>query len=267
MDEVPENTPETAGSPRPASLLQPVDEQARALARRLLREARHGALAVVGPSGHPAASRVLLATDFCGNPVILISNLTAHAAALAADPRCSILVGEIGKGDPLAHARLSLTATAAPIDADASERPALRERFLSRHPKAALYADFADFHFVRLQPLGAALNGGFGRAYELGPTDFVDAPAAGMEAAGIRARDHMNADHADAVDQIANRVGEAGAGWRIVTIDGSGFEIGRGDRLRHVAFTLDPAGSGGFRQAFVALLAAARTPEGGAVAS
>ncbi|WP_343033883.1 HugZ family protein [Aurantimonas aggregata] len=244
------------------SLLQPVADTVRALGRRLLREARHGALAVIGPTGHPAASRVLVATDACGNPMILISDLSAHAAALAADLRCSLLVGDVGKGDPLAHPRLSLSATATPINAAAPERPAMRERFLSRHPKAALYADFADFRFVRLEPVDAALNGGFGRAYALEPTDLIDEPVAGLEEAGIRARDHMNADHGDAVDQIARRHGEPHDGWRIVTVDRSGFEIGRGDRLRHVAFALDPAGPGGFRRAFVALLAEASEAKG-----
>lgn len=247
-------TPST-GPASTRSLLQPVDDEVRALARRLLRASRHGALAVIGPSGHPAASRVLVATDHGGNPVILVSDLSAHAAALAADPRCSLLVGEPGKGDPLAHPRLSLSAHAAAIPADAPERQTLRERFLARHPKAALYADFADFRFMRLEPVNAALNGGFGRAYALRPADFIDEPVAGLEAAGIRARDHMNDDHADAVDQIAQREGEPDGGWRIVTVDRSGFEIGRGDRLRRVGFTIDPAGEGGFRKAFVALMA------------
>lgn len=263
MDDRPDDAPASAGSPGPASLRQPVDDQVRALAKRLLREARYGALAVIGPAGHPAASRVLVATDWYGNPVTLISGLSAHAAALTAEPRCSLLVGDVGKGDPLAHPRLSLAATASTIPIEEPERPALRERFLSRHPKAALYADFADFRFVRLQPIGAALNGGFGRAYELVPGDFIDEPVTGLKAAGGRARDHMNADHADAVDQIAHRQGEREAGWRIVTIDRSGFEIGRGDRLRHVSFTLDPAGSGGFRQSFATLLAEAPAPDDG----
>ena len=259
MDDEPEES--STGPAGTGSLLQHVDDETRVLARRLLRESRHGALAVIGPSGHPAASRVLVATDHGGNPVILVSDLSAHAKALVADPRCSLLVGEPGKGDPLAHPRLSLSAKAAPISCDAPEHPTVKERFLSRHPKAALYADFADFRFVRLQPVGASLNGGFGRAYALRPSDFIDEAVAGLEAAGIRARDHMNEDHADAVDQIAQRNGERDGGWRIVTVDRSGFEIGRGDRLRRVVFTIDPAGEGGFQRAFVALLAGAATDE------
>ena len=48
----------------------------------------------------------------------------------------------------------------------------MREGWLARHPKARLYVDFADFAFVRLRPEGAHLNGGFGRAYRLEPSDL-----------------------------------------------------------------------------------------------
>jgi putative heme iron utilization protein len=43
----------------------------------------------------------------------------------------------------------------------------LKTLYLARHPKAQLYADFPDFIFIRLKPLGASLNGGFGKAFRL----------------------------------------------------------------------------------------------------
>ena len=151
---------------------------------------------------------------------------------------------------------MTLFANAVIVAPDAPERPALRERFLARHPKAALYADFGDFRFVRLEPTGASLNGGFGRAYELGPGDLVEAPAPDLEATATRARNHMNDDHADAVDAIAAGGGLDGAGWRIVTCDRRGFEIARGDALRRIEFAADATGDGGYRSAFVELVKA-----------
>ena len=59
-------------------------------------------------TGAPLASRVGVATDIDGAPLILVSMLSAHTPAILADPRCSLLVGEPGKGDPLAHPRLTL---------------------------------------------------------------------------------------------------------------------------------------------------------------
>ena len=238
-------------------LTQPVDAAAKRLARGLLRSAREAALAVLRPGdGYPAASRVLVATDFAGRPILLLSGLSLHARALGVDRRCSILVGSSGKGDPLAHPRMTLFADAHRIGPDDPEREALRERMLARHPKAELYVDFPDFFFVRLEPIGASLNGGFAKAFELRPDDLVDAAAPELQASATRARDHMNADHAGSIDEIAKMNGFDGAGWRIATMDSWGFEIARGDIIQRIEFSqpADPL-AGGYRSALVALVA------------
>ncbi len=84
------------------SVYQEPNAEAIALARRLLRSARFGSLAVLEPDdgGFPHASRVALGMDIDGVPVTLVSGLAAHTRALHHDPRCSLLVGEVGKGDP-----------------------------------------------------------------------------------------------------------------------------------------------------------------------
>lgn len=152
----------------------PADDAARALARRLLAEARHGALAFADPeSGAPGISRVALGLDAAGVPVSLMSSLTQHEPALRARPDAALMVGEVGaKGDPLTHPRLMLTVRAAFVAADDPDRPALRDLWLRDHPKSTLYVDFADFHFVRLVPVSALLNGGFGRAHRLDAADL-----------------------------------------------------------------------------------------------
>ncbi|MBO0664010.1 DUF2470 domain-containing protein [Jiella sp. MQZ9-1] len=243
-----------ADGPKPPSLLQPVDDDARRLARRLIRTARDGALGVLRPfDGMPAVSRALVATDFAGQPIILVSGLSLHAKALAADPRCSVLVGDSGKGDPLAHPRMTIFAAASPLSREDPATAPIRARFLARHPKAELYVDFPDFRFLALAPTGASLNGGFAKAFELQPDDLVDTVDANLPALALRARDHMNADHGDAVDLMAAMAGESGAGWRIATVDRHGFEVARGSRLIRIEFALDPADVG-YRDAFVALL-------------
>ncbi|MCC6007305.1 MAG: HugZ family protein [Rhodobacteraceae bacterium] len=159
---------------KPASPIRPTDDEARALARALIDTARFAALAVLEPgSGLPAVTRVALATDEDGLPVSLISELSAHTRALMADPRCALLLGEPGgRGDPLTHPRLSLSCEADFVARDAPRRAALRSRYLRLRPKARLYADFADFHLVRFRPLRAALNGGFGRAWDMTADDL-----------------------------------------------------------------------------------------------
>lgn len=169
--------------PDAASPIRPTDAEARALARRLIDEARHAALAVRQPaSGLPGISRIALGTDAEGVPVTLISSLSQHTAALRADPRAAILVGEpASRGDPLTHPRLSLDVAAEFVPHDAPDHAALRARWLTLQPKARLYVDFADFGFVRLVPRGAALNGGFGRAYVLTPADLAPGRASGTD--------------------------------------------------------------------------------------
>lgn len=154
--------------------IRPTDDEARALARRLIREARFGALAVTDPeSGGPSVTRVAIGTDRGGAPVTLISSLSAHWQALKAAPRCALLLGEPGpKGDPLTHPRLTVHCTAEFLDRKSAAHAELRAHYLETHPKSKLYIDFADFAFVRFTALDARLNGGFGKAFRLTANDL-----------------------------------------------------------------------------------------------
>lgn len=160
--------------PAPIDPIRPTDDEARDLTRSLLEGARFAALAVIAPeSGAPFVSRVALGLAPDGTPVTLVSTLSQHTRALMADPRAALLVGEPGpKGDPLTHPRLTLQARAEFVARDAPAHAAIRAKYLAEHPKSKLYADFGDFSFVLLHPTGAALNGGFGKAYQLTPTDL-----------------------------------------------------------------------------------------------
>ncbi|MGZ9724433.1 HugZ family pyridoxamine 5'-phosphate oxidase [Rhizobium miluonense] len=156
------------------SVIRETDEDARNQARNLMHTAAHAALAVIDPeTGFPSVSRVLTAMDTDGAPVILVSGLSSHTKALVKDPRASALFGEPGKGDPLAHPRLTVRCSAERVDRQGDAHARTRELFLERHPKSKLYIDFPDFCFFRLVPLDASLNGGFGRAYILSAEDLV----------------------------------------------------------------------------------------------
>jgi putative heme iron utilization protein len=155
--------------------VQPADEAACAQARNLLAGARFGALAFTdAETGSPGISRIALGLDAAGGPVTLISSLSAHHAALRQSPLAALLVGEPGpKGDPLTHPRLMIRVEARFVDRAGADHAALRDGWLATHPKAKLYVDFGDFGFVRLVPLSAFLNGGFGRAVRLAPDDLT----------------------------------------------------------------------------------------------
>ncbi len=83
------------------SPIRPTTPEAIQLAKTLMRTSRYGALAVLDSStDRPLASRVAVATDVDGTPIILVSGLAAHTPGLIAHPACSLLLGEVGKGDP-----------------------------------------------------------------------------------------------------------------------------------------------------------------------
>ncbi|QKV17065.1 HugZ family protein [Oricola thermophila] len=228
------------GPDKQQKLVRETDEEAIRLARTLVATARHGALAVMmpGEKGIPGASRVALATDFDGTPVILVSSLAWHTRAIVEAPDCSLLVGEVGKGDPLAHPRISLFLRARPVERGTADHDRIRRRYLARHPKAALYADFGDFAFFRLTISRASMNGGFGKAYELTAEDLAPrgdiAGIAGIEESAIN---HMNEDHGEAIDLYARVFAKADAGrWKLATLDAEGMELVDGDRIARIWF-------------------------------
>src|SRR5215470_4295449 len=163
---MPDRLPETA---RPPDDFNPI-----AVAKELLRATRSGALATIDRNtGHPFSSLVNIATDADGSPLILVSRLSTHTANIEVDPRASVLLASTGKGDPLAHPRLTVLGTFAHIERNTPDGARVQRRFLSRHPKSSLYAGFGDFSFWRLHVASAHLNGGFARAADLKAGDIV----------------------------------------------------------------------------------------------
>ncbi len=132
------------------------------VAKELLRTTRAGALATNDPqSGFPLATLVNVATDIDGSPLLLLSGLSLHTRNLVADGRASLLLAPAGKGDPLAHPRLTVVGRASVTKDERATR-----RFLSKHPKSRLYVELPDFNFWHLAISGVHLNGGFARAAE-----------------------------------------------------------------------------------------------------
>src|SRR5262245_59159803 len=232
------------------------------LAKILLRARRAGTLGTLDRNtGHPFASLVNVATDVDGAPVILTSRLSTHTANLEQDGRASILLAAAGKGDPLAHPRLTVLGTFARIDKESAEAARLRRRYLARHPKSELYADFADFSFWRMQAASAHLNGGFARAADLTAQDLLTDLSGADEliAAEEGAVAHMNADHADATVLYATKLLKEDEGpWRISGLDPDGADLSAGDRTARLAFPQRVTTAAGLRQVLVELAKKAR---------
>ncbi len=207
-------------------------------AKLLLRTVRAGALATLAQDGSPFTSLANVATMPDGSPILLMSRLAAHTRQLERDQRLSLLLCQGGEGDPLSHPRLTLTGSAERADATDC-RTALRARFLARHPKSALYADFADFSFWRVVIDLAHLNGGFGRTGNFkGATISTSiAGADALIAAEADALSHMNEHHADALSLYATAfAGKSGGEWRASGIDPDGIDLILGDETARAPF-------------------------------
>jgi heme iron utilization protein len=227
------------------------------LARHLLRTVRAGALATLdADSGFPFASLVTVATAPDGSPLLLMSRLAAHTGNLDRDARASILLAQGGKGDPLAHPRLTVTGRIA-----RTEEPRARARFLARHPKAKLYAGFGDFAFWRMDLTGAHLNGGFARATTLSSAEMRTDLSGADDLLAIEesAVAHMNEDHREALALYATRLaGAPAAEWRATGLDPEGIDLGAGDLAARAAFDRRVVDGAGLRKVLIEMAQRAR---------
>ncbi len=153
--------------------IRQTDDEAITLAGNLLEKNRYGALAVLEPeTSIPLVSRIAVASTAETGVFFLASDLSSHSKCLAANPVCSLMLGEPGKGDGLAHPRITLIGRASRLVNGHQQCALLRETFVTLHPKSKLYIDFSDFGFYPFLVERAQLNGGFGKAYQLEAEDL-----------------------------------------------------------------------------------------------
>ena len=238
--------------------------QVGAAARRMVRSRGHAALGT-SLAGRPYVSLVATACDMDASPLLLLSDLAQHTKNLAAGPSVSLLFEDVaGHPDPLAGPRLTLLGRA-----ERRDGPRALARFTARHPSAASYAGFADFHLYRVQIERGHLVAGFGRISWVEAAELrFSADARPLADAEPEILEHMNRDHAEAIELYANRIiGRQGAGWRMTGIDPEGIDLrrsmeagGETARLDFEAPVLTPAAA---RLALAGLAQRARAIPGG----
>jgi len=153
--------------------IRETNDEAITLARKLIVETRYVAIGVKEiETDIPLVSRIAVAYSKESGLFFCASDLSVHSKCLLKVSACSLLLGEPGKGDGLAYPRITIIGEAKRLPNNTDKRPLLRETFLSIHPKAELYIDFADFGFYPIVIERAQLNGGFGKAFHLGKSDL-----------------------------------------------------------------------------------------------
>ncbi len=218
------------------------------ICRRLIRSAGAATLATAERThdGRPYASLVETACGQDAHPVLLLSDLADHTRNIAEDDRVSLLFDGTAPGpDRLAGARVTVQGRAHRL-ADGPRKDCLAGRYLARHSGAAAYANFGDFNFYEVTPERAHLIGGFGEIHWL-PADAFLYDTDGAEAlanAEPEILDHMNTDHADAIQLYAALAQSTETDWRLCGIDPEGIDLTRAGRFLRIAFekpVLDPS--------------------------
>jgi putative heme iron utilization protein len=234
------------------------------LATVMAAPARAGDDGPAWPAGAPYASLVAPAPDMAGIPLLLLSDLAQHSRNLAADPRASLLVaGTAGCEVPLAGPRVTLFGRLCLDDG-----PEPRARYLRWQPQAARYAQLSDFRLYRLVPTGAHLVAGFGQVRWLPAAalqrDLADAGALLRREPDIVA--HMNADHLDALADIAGALTggprPADGAWTLAGVDPEGADLARGPERCRLSFADRVADPDGCRRELVRATRQARKRTG-----
>lgn len=235
----------------------PAKDSPAHVARRVIREALRASLGTLmrDAAGAPYVSLVLVATDHDGAPILLLSDLADHTRNLARESRASLLLDGTGeREDPLTGERVTLQGRL-----QRSEEPRHRARFLARHPSAAMYAGFKDFAFYRMEVERAHLVAGFGRIHWLDGAEVLIARQPALVEAEPGIVEHMNDDHADALQLCARQLlGHAGEAWRMVGIDPEGCDLRLGSRAARLVFGRGVTDAATARAELVVLVGQAR---------
>ena len=212
----------------------PINRSASAyIARRLARVSVKAYLCTIGAdnqaqiSGWPAASLITTATTWDGSPILLLSELAHHTQNITADERASILFdGSGGFSNPQQGPR---TAFVGRLKKTRDKR--LHSRFLARHPAAAMYAGFGDFHFYRMRVERVHWVGGFSAAQWIPSRHALLAATDCKRIADMEANvlECMNSDHANTVANFGTQLlGKRGKHWRMIGIDPEGCDLACG---------------------------------------
>ena len=239
--------------------MQPAaDFDPKAAAKKLIREARSGALAtLMAGAGDPYCSLVNVATATDGSLLLLISKLAIHTKNILADPRVSVMLDERKEGDPLQGARVMLLGRA-----EKTASAEARRRYLSYQPEAEMFVSFADFAFYEVKLRAAHLVAGFGRIVDLAPSDVLISleGAETLMAAETDVIEHMNTDHAEACRLYATKLlGAPDGDWHCVGCDPEGLDLQNGRTGLRLPFSQRVTTPGVLRAVLKTLAEQART--------
>mmetsp|Transcript_45615 Transcript_45615/g.134925 ORF Transcript_45615/g.134925 Transcript_45615/m.134925 type:complete len:277 (-) Transcript_45615:264-1094(-) len=146
--------------------------------------------------GYPSGSLVGFATDEKGLPVFCFSAMSGHTKDLAKAGKAALCVTAKGF-EGAADGRVTLIGDVKRCSKEEVEADGLKELYRAKHPNA-FWVDFGDFTWYRMTELKAVnFVGGFARAGNPSPADYMDASVDPIQAFAAPVMGHMNADHSE----------------------------------------------------------------------
>ena len=233
-------------------------ESPESRSRALIRACDRAVLSTAMPDeGWPYGSLVMTSCDHAARPLLLISDLAEHTKNLGFDARASLLFdGTVGMASPLSGARVTVMGRLTP-----TEDAALIGRYVARHPEAEMYLGFTDFGLFEMTVERAHTVAGFGLIDWIDAQDLLFDTQAYSDLSSAEADivNHMNEDHADAVQLYATKLlGLEGGGWKMTGLDPEGADLRDGGRIGRLTFENPVGNAEAARAILVRLVNAAR---------
>ena len=186
-------------------IADPTRPSAAEEARTIAASTNTATLASLTAAGDPWASYVAYGL-LDGAPVLCVSHLAEHGRNLAADPRASLsIVAPSTETDPLASGRISLAGVVE--RPEGAELDAARDAHIAAIPAAKYYVDYSDFTLWVLRVTRVRWVGGYGRMDSASAADYAAAEADPIRPYAAGAIEHLNADHAPALIEMARALG------------------------------------------------------------
>ncbi|MGB5150490.1 MAG: DUF2470 domain-containing protein [Mycobacterium sp.] len=174
-------------------------------ARTIAAATNTGTLATLTADGAPWASLVTYGLHQ-GAPVLCVSNMAEHGRNLVGDQRASIaIVAPDAPDDPLASGRVTLAGMV--VRPTGEDLQTVRAAHLAAVPAAKYYIDYSDFTLWVLQVQRVRWVGGYGRMDSASGHDYTAAAPDAVAPHSAGAVAHLNADHADALMAMAQKLG------------------------------------------------------------
>ena len=130
--------------------------------------------------GSPSVSMVSYAeTQDLSSFLIHISGLAQHTQDISHSARVGLMIAEPDDGtrNPQTLARASIKGNAVIVPRNSSNYAELAHLYTTKFPESAMTFSLGDFEIYRIEAKSARFVAGFGKIFNFGPVDFLEAAA------------------------------------------------------------------------------------------